>query len=149
MVIKICTDFPLQDPPKIYPNWDFGFENKPSGNPGSSFFVWAHFGFPTVKRYHQGTSQSPENGSALAERPDWANFRPLGDQIGRIFGRWATIYSEQIFENEKVARIRVARFLYVQHTKTGRNIPNDHKICQIVKKLPNCSKVCIPNDHKI
>jgi hypothetical protein len=20
--------------PKIYPNWDFGFENKPSGNPG-------------------------------------------------------------------------------------------------------------------
>jgi hypothetical protein len=26
-------DFPLQDPQKIYPNWDFGLENKPSGNP--------------------------------------------------------------------------------------------------------------------
>jgi hypothetical protein len=22
-------------PSKIYPNWDFGFENKPSGNPGA------------------------------------------------------------------------------------------------------------------
>jgi hypothetical protein len=28
----------LQDPPKIYPNWDFWFENKPSGNPGQGRF---------------------------------------------------------------------------------------------------------------
>jgi hypothetical protein len=24
--------FPILWPSKIYPNWDFGFENKPSGN---------------------------------------------------------------------------------------------------------------------
>jgi hypothetical protein len=28
-------------------------------------------------------------------------------------------------------RTRVARFFLVQHTKTGENIPNDHKIYQI------------------
>jgi hypothetical protein len=28
-------DFTLQDPPKFTQNWDFWFENKPSGNPGS------------------------------------------------------------------------------------------------------------------
>jgi hypothetical protein len=27
-------------------------------------------------------------------------------------------------------KIRGARFLLVQHTKTGENVPNDHKICQ-------------------
>jgi hypothetical protein len=32
MVIKITT-FSIPRPSKIYPNWDFGFENKPSGNP--------------------------------------------------------------------------------------------------------------------
>jgi hypothetical protein len=26
--------FPIQKPSKIYPNWDFWFETKPSGNPG-------------------------------------------------------------------------------------------------------------------
>jgi hypothetical protein len=30
MVIKYTKIFPS----KIYPNWDFWFENKPSGNPG-------------------------------------------------------------------------------------------------------------------
>jgi hypothetical protein len=25
---------PLQDPPQFYPNWDFWFENVPSGSPG-------------------------------------------------------------------------------------------------------------------
>jgi hypothetical protein len=32
MNIKIPT-FSILRPSKIYPNWDFGFENKPSGNP--------------------------------------------------------------------------------------------------------------------
>jgi hypothetical protein len=31
----MCQDIPLQEPQTIYPNWDFWFENKPSGNPGS------------------------------------------------------------------------------------------------------------------
>jgi hypothetical protein len=28
--------FTIQMPSKIYPNWDFCFENKPSGNPASA-----------------------------------------------------------------------------------------------------------------
>jgi hypothetical protein len=28
---------PLQDPPKIYPKWDFWFESIPSGNHGLPF----------------------------------------------------------------------------------------------------------------
>jgi hypothetical protein len=39
----------LHKPPKIYPNLDFLFENKPSGNPGSDFriqnFFWTFFCF--------------------------------------------------------------------------------------------------------
>jgi hypothetical protein len=30
---KTYKHLPLQDPPKIYPNWNFWFENIPSGNP--------------------------------------------------------------------------------------------------------------------
>jgi hypothetical protein len=30
---KIYQLLPLQDPPKCYPNWNFRFENIPSGNP--------------------------------------------------------------------------------------------------------------------
>jgi hypothetical protein len=30
---KIYQDFSIARPSKIYPNWDFWFENKPSGNP--------------------------------------------------------------------------------------------------------------------
>jgi hypothetical protein len=33
MAIKYINFCNLR-PPKIYPNWDFWFENKPSGNPG-------------------------------------------------------------------------------------------------------------------
>jgi hypothetical protein len=33
MVIKIDQDFSTARPSKIYPNWNFCFENKPSGNP--------------------------------------------------------------------------------------------------------------------
>jgi hypothetical protein len=32
-VHKICQHLTLQDPSKIYPNLDFWFKNKPSGNP--------------------------------------------------------------------------------------------------------------------
>jgi hypothetical protein len=31
-----------QRPSKIYPNWDFWFEIKPSGNPGPAFHVAEH-----------------------------------------------------------------------------------------------------------
>jgi hypothetical protein len=43
---------------------------------------------------------------------------------------------------------RVARSFLVQHTKTGRNIPNDHKAYQIVTKYTKLSQN-IPNCHKI
>jgi hypothetical protein len=34
MAIKYMSKFQSKVPtPKIYPNWDFWFENKPSGNP--------------------------------------------------------------------------------------------------------------------
>jgi hypothetical protein len=36
---------------------------------------------------------------------------------------------------------RVARFFLLKHTKTGNNIPNDHKIYQIAIKLPRGSKI--------
>jgi hypothetical protein len=32
---------------------------------------------------------------------------------------------------------RVARFFLLQHTKTGKNKPNDHKICQMTSKYTN------------
>jgi hypothetical protein len=31
--IKYISTFSILSPSKIYPNWDFGFENVPSGNP--------------------------------------------------------------------------------------------------------------------
>jgi hypothetical protein len=36
MAMNIPT-FPLTRPSNIYPNWDFWFENIPSGNPASNF----------------------------------------------------------------------------------------------------------------
>jgi hypothetical protein len=33
---KIYPPIPLQDLPKMLPNWDFWFENIPSGNPAST-----------------------------------------------------------------------------------------------------------------
>jgi hypothetical protein len=34
--VKEYQCFPFQGPPKFYPNWEFWFENMPSGNPGWS-----------------------------------------------------------------------------------------------------------------
>jgi hypothetical protein len=36
---KYIPSFSILRPQKIYPNWDFGFENKPSGNPGHIVIV--------------------------------------------------------------------------------------------------------------
>jgi hypothetical protein len=33
---KIYQHIPLQPPPKFIPNWEFGSENKPSGNPSKT-----------------------------------------------------------------------------------------------------------------
>jgi hypothetical protein len=43
MVMKyICQYyFPLQDPPKFTQNWDFWFENKPSGSPDNAEKSWS------------------------------------------------------------------------------------------------------------
>jgi hypothetical protein len=37
MVIKILKNLTIPRPSKMYPYWDFWFENKPSGNPGQKF----------------------------------------------------------------------------------------------------------------
>jgi hypothetical protein len=48
---------------------------------------------------------------------------------------------------------RVARFFLVQHTKTGKNIPNDYKIDQMTVKYTKWPKIYqmtvnVPNDRK-
>jgi hypothetical protein len=64
------TTFSILRPSKNYPNWDFGFENIPSGNP--SFTV------------------------AFFRRKKWKIshffFQKQGDQIGRIFAHWVIIF---------------------------------------------------------
>jgi hypothetical protein len=52
------------------------------------------------------------------------------------------------FFEQILIRSRVARFFSVQDTKTGNNVPNEHKVYQIVIKNPKCSEN-IPNGHKI
>jgi hypothetical protein len=44
--------------------------------------------------------------------------------------------------------LRVARFFLVQHTKTGENIPNNHKIYQMARKYTRWPKNR-PNCHEI
>jgi hypothetical protein len=39
MTLKHATIFHSKSPSKIYPNWDFRFENIPSGNPVSFFMA--------------------------------------------------------------------------------------------------------------
>jgi hypothetical protein len=43
---------------------------------------------------------------------------------------------------------RVARFFLVQHTKTGKNIPNNHKIYQLATKYTKW-QYNRPNGHKM
>jgi hypothetical protein len=43
---------------------------------------------------------------------------------------------------------RVARFFLVHDTKTGKNVPNEHKMYQMVIKYPKWLQN-IPNGHKI
>jgi hypothetical protein len=51
------------------------------------------------------------------------------------------------FANSSV-KSRVARFSLVQNTKTGKNIPDYHKIYQITTKYTRLPQN-IPNGHKI
>jgi hypothetical protein len=44
--------------------------------------------------------------------------------------------------------VRVARFVLVQNTKTGKNIPKDNKIYQMATKMPTGRKVGRPNGHR-
>jgi hypothetical protein len=39
MSINIPTSSSIARPSKIYPNWDFGSENIPSGNPAHGSFI--------------------------------------------------------------------------------------------------------------
>jgi hypothetical protein len=43
---------------------------------------------------------------------------------------------------------RVARFFSVQHTKMGRNIPNDHKMYKMAIKIPFDHKIHRQSGHK-
>jgi hypothetical protein len=38
----------------------------------------------------------------------------------------------------KALRLRVARFITVHDTKTGKNVPNKYKMYQMVLKYPKC-----------
>jgi hypothetical protein len=38
-IYQMYRHLQLQDPPKFYPNWDFWFENIPSGNPALPAFA--------------------------------------------------------------------------------------------------------------
>jgi hypothetical protein len=42
---------------------------------------------------------------------------------------------------------RVARFVLVYDTKTGKNVPNEQQMYQMVIKYPKCQSN-IPNGHK-
>jgi hypothetical protein len=59
---KNIPTFSISSPSKIYPNWDFGFEKIPSGNPGLGLFCWV--------------KSNPKQ----------------GDQIGRIFAYLVTVF---------------------------------------------------------
>jgi hypothetical protein len=52
MAILYTNIFPLSRPTKIYPNWDFGFENIPSGNPGFDSRFGAFF-LIGLTRFHE------------------------------------------------------------------------------------------------
>jgi hypothetical protein len=41
----------LQDPPKFTQNWEFWFENKPSGNP-VPYYIWDIFAHVNSCRFH-------------------------------------------------------------------------------------------------
>jgi hypothetical protein len=51
-------------------------------------------------------------------------------------------------ENEfTYVHIRVARFFWVHGTKTGKSVPNEYKMYQMVIKYPKCQSN-IPKSHK-
>jgi hypothetical protein len=108
----------------MHPNWDFWFENKPSGNPDRTWFAWTRIG---------GRLQSCHIflGSAY--------------QHGK---NWPQKYLPNNYENTKTGKYTIPP----QNIPTKwpwkypkrENIPNDHKIY-----LPNDLKICLANDHKI
>jgi hypothetical protein len=63
---KIWQHLILHDPPIVYPNWDFWFENMPSGNPdfGSCLLCYSGSGW------------------------DAAVFEDQGDRIGVWYGKF-------------------------------------------------------------
>jgi hypothetical protein len=50
--------------------------------------------------------------------------------------------------NTPIVRNRVARFFLLHDTKTGKNVPNEPKMYQMVIKYPK-SPQTFPNSHKI
>jgi hypothetical protein len=42
-ILKICQQVPIKDPTKFSSNWDFWFENKPSGNPATKLQTYVLF----------------------------------------------------------------------------------------------------------
>jgi hypothetical protein len=63
------------------------------------------------------------------------------DDIGDYRNMWVSLFvtsrADMYLLKLKLDSIRVARFFFVQNTKTGKNIPNDHKIYQkAIKYFP-------------
>jgi hypothetical protein len=55
--------------------------------------------------------------------------------VSSLFAHFAVFCDHQ--EVDTGADSRVARCFTVQNTKTGKNVPNYHKIYQIARKMPN------------
>jgi hypothetical protein len=62
--------------------------------------------------------------------------------------RLANVFRRRVYNCLFASRIRVARFFSVHYTKSGKNIPNDHKIYQMAIKTTKWP-YSIRNSHKI
>jgi hypothetical protein len=83
----------------------------------------------------------------------------VSNGLCRPFGRWPQIATGQSASSSEPQEptnkptssrvgFRVARFFLVRDSKTGKNVPNEHKMYQNSHQISQMS-VKIPNTHKI
>jgi hypothetical protein len=85
-------------PSKIYPNWDFGFENEPSGSTDLQIRESREKSFEKQKLFASSIffSLSIEQLTRWGVQPrHLLTARCQGDQIGRIFAQWVIVYFTQ------------------------------------------------------
>jgi hypothetical protein len=86
----------------------------------------------------------------FSKAPFWAIFK----QIERFISQnvWshclAVLLNFRTMVKRRKVLVRVARFFLVQKTKTGENLPEDHKIYQMAKNYTKWPKI-IPNGQKL